>query len=414
MKKLLLLITFLVGYAHAFFELVDLSEHDYELVASDKDESYVYIPACVHTALKTVALHNNISGRAQSLLCWLEQGNVLYPQEPARAACNDLITQSVTSVQELCLANFVQLLDTPDAIVVIDSTDRKKKPKIFSNLLAHVLSVEGNLIVNGLINVPASMNPSSMTGPQGAQGAQGPTGALGQTGNTGPDGFTGFTGFTGNIGATGAIGSTGNTGAPGLSGTNGATGTTGARGATGATGASGVNGFTGFTGLTGPQGATGATGADSIPFTGPSGFLLGLAASYGVFYTTGTGTGIVQTVGPNAAFAFDGSMPVVTPGIINSGTVVTIVSGGVYKINYVIQGVTSSVVGLRINNTINPLTVYAQSSNNSQVIGQAIIRVSDGASIELVNLDTASLDVLNSLGGDRIGAAFSLMIQRLS
>ncbi|BDC34748.1 hypothetical protein Noda2021_07060 [Candidatus Dependentiae bacterium Noda2021] len=416
MKKLLILLLMLTCNTYAMVELSDVTEHDYNLLALHQAKNYVYIPRFIYDALAELSTRQELSKHEMDLLEWLEQGNTLYPLDQTRQIFQNFKQLTSTNQFNLCLSSFAQVLESPDCAVVFQASPDRKKPKIMSNLVSNILSVNGNLIVNGLIITPpvGTLGNSLTQGINGVTGPHGATGAPGVTGNTGADGFTGYTGFTGNVGATGMPGNTGNAGAAGISGINGNTGNSGPRGFTGSTGESGLNGLTGFTGLQGTQGSTGNTGPTSLLVTGPSGVLLGAAASYGVFYTTGLGTGIVQTIPAGSAFTFDGSMPIITPGIVNGGSLLTVVNGGVYKVNYVVQGVTSNVLGLRINGLVDPLLVYAQSSNNSQTVGQAIIRVQPGSTVELVNLNTTSLDVLNSMGGDQIGSAFSLMLQRLS
>lgn len=316
----------------------------------------------------------------------------------------------------LCLLGFADLLKSDEGLISVEFGADRRKPKVYTQLFANILQIGGNLIVNGLINVPNATTTANggVTGPNGVTGPQGPTGPGGQTGFTGGTGLTGLTGLTGNAGNTGLAGATGNTGATGITGTTGVIGALGALGASGNTGNTGTTGFTGFTGPQGSAGVTGNTGATNTltGLTGASGALL--SGSFGYFYTTGVATGVSQTILANAPVTFNGSLPLVTPGLVNGGTSITIAAAGTYKFNYIVQGLTNSVFGLRINGVINQTSIFAQASTNSQDVGEAIITVPAAAVVELVNLNTASLSVLNSMGGDQQGTAYSLMIRRLA
>lgn len=400
MKKFSIILSMLYAtFAQAeLVEVVDLSHGDYELIEQNVSEHYIYFPKHVRNSLCAFAKKNAVVPQScASLIAWLDKGNTVYPSNLTHSVFGDLShnLSYVSDEDELCLAGFAQLVKNDEATISLDYQLSRKKPKVYSQLIANILLIGGNLFVNGTIIQPAQASVSSggATGPNGATGPQGATGPNGPTGPTGDTGQTGFTGFTGNQGATGATGNTGNTGPQGQTGN------------------------TGFTGNAGAQGATGNTGPDTFTgLTGASGVLLGAAASYGYFYTTGLATGVSGTILAGSPATFAGSLPVVTPGLVlgGGGTTITVAAAGTYKLSYIVQGITSSVFGLRINGVDDPTTVFAQSSLNAQDIGEVIITLPAGAVVQLINRDTANLSVLNSMGGDQQGTAFSLTIIRLN
>lgn len=380
-------------------ELVNLSADDQQLVMANNNEAYVHIPSYIHNALSSLAREHTFGAQSAELLQWLNAGNALYPLELAQKAFDEIQPYlGGDQVEEyvLILKNFSVLIQQEEAVVLVQYDANRKKPKVFSQLITNILNIGGNLFVNGSITVPQSSSTISggLTGPNGATGNQGPTGLNGPTGGTGSTGLTGFTGFSGNSGAQGNTGSTGNTG---------------------------PNGFTGFTGTIGLQGAAGATGNTGSTntltgFSGNSGPLLGAAASYGYFYTTGTASGVSGTILANSPAVFQGALPAVTPGVTlgGGGTSITVTNAGLYKISYIVQGMAPSVFGIRVNGTVDQTSIFAQASANAQDYGEAIIAIPAGATVELVNLGTTNLSVLNSMGGDQIGTAYSLMIRRLT
>jgi hypothetical protein len=417
MKKIFILIFFAVSNLYSMYEVTELTDADYALIDESEDNSFVYIPESIKAALKEVEKEKQKSDVARNLLDWLDQGNHLYPMIAAKKVFSPYKDTQSSSHYELGLSHFAQLIDKEDSLVFIDRTTDRKRPKVYTNLIAHILQIGGNLIVNGLITIPVTTNTTNgATGPNGFTGAQGPTGPNGQTGNTGLTGFTGFTGFTGN---SGSMGATGNTGATGVNGSTGFTGNTGNAGFVGLTGFTGNTGALGDTGPRGPrgvQGITGNTGPQSIitGITGATGLLLGAAAAYGYFYTTGAATGVTQTIAGGSSFVFNGFLPATTPGLTFGGSFIGITNAGTYKFNYIVQGVTNSVVGLRVGGVVDETTIFAQSSTNSQNVGEAIITLPAGAQVFLVNLSNTNLTVLNSLGGDVQGTAYSVMVRRLS
>lgn len=401
LKKSLLFILMSVSSIYAqtsMTELVDLSIDDQQLLMAQKDQAYVHIPSYIRDSLSVIAQKSKCGVHSEQLLQWLTAGNTLYPLDLAKKAFEEIqpyLAGDQINEHTLLLKNFSTLLKNEEAIVHVEY-DTRRKPKVFSQLITNILNIGGNLFVNGSITVPTSSTTISggSTGPNGATGNQGPTGLNGPTGETGATGLTGFTGFTGNSGAQGNTGLTGNTG---------------------------PNGFTGFTGTAGSRGAVGATGNTGATntltgFSGNSGPLLGAAASYGYFYTTGTASGVSGTILANSPAVFQGALPTVTPGVTlnGGGTSITVANAGLYKISYIVQGMAPSVFGIRVNGTVDQTSIFAQASANAQDYGEAIISIPAGATVELVNLGTSNLSVLNSMGGDQIGTAYSLMIRRLT
>ncbi|MFZ5953471.1 MAG: BclA C-terminal domain-containing protein [Candidatus Dependentiae bacterium] len=402
LKRFLLIVMVSVSSIYAnthMIELVDLSNDDQQLIMAHKDDAYVHIPSYIRNSLSVLQQKCAFGTHSRQLLQWLNAGNTLYPLDLAKKAFEEIHAYlDLDEIDEhvLSLKNFSVLIKNEEAAVHIQYDAIRKKPKVFSQLITNILNICGNLFVNGSITVPSSSAATSggLIGPNGATGNQGPTGLNGPTGDTGFTGLTGFTGFTGNTGAQGNTGSTGNTGPNGFTGFTGPTGSIGALGATGNTGAN--NTLTGFSGNSGP--------------------LLGAAASYGYFYTTGAASGVSGTILANSPAAFQGALPAVTPGVTlnGGGTSITVANAGLYKISYIVQGMAPSVFGIRVNGVVDQTSIFAQASANAQDYGEAIISIPAGATVELINLGTTNLSVLNSMGGDQIGTAYSLMIRRLT
>ncbi|MEK4928197.1 exosporium leader peptide-containing protein [Bacillus sp. FSL K6-1338] len=154
-----------------------------------------------------------------------------------------------------------------------------------------------------------------------------PTGPTGPTGITGPTGATGFTG----IGITGPTGVTGPTGI-------------GITGPTGVTGPAGI-------GITGPTGVTGPTG---IGITGPTGATgLGILPVFGTI-TSEVGIGFSAVVNTNVNFTIPGPVSGTTLNPVDNS--ITIDTTGVYSVSFsivfVIQAISSSILNLTINDSI--------------------------------------------------------------
>ncbi|OPJ55355.1 DNRLRE domain-containing protein [Clostridium chromiireducens] len=245
------------------------------------------------------------------------------------------------------------------------------------------------------ISIEFSSGGTGSTGATGPTGPTGDTGVTGPTGDTGVTGPTGDTGVTGPTGDTGVTGPTGDTGVTGPTGDTGVTGPTGDTGVTGPTGDTGVTGPTGDTGVTGPTGDTGVTGpTGDIGVTGPTGDTgvtgptgdtgAGLAAD-GYVYELATIADSTVVGGADVPFSNNGPLS----GIIHtpSSTVVTVVSAGVYEINYGISitaGVGSQ-IAIAVNGTVDPSTPITALVATGELFGSAILTLAAGDVITLRN-----------------------------
>ncbi|MDA2657227.1 exosporium leader peptide-containing protein [Bacillus cereus] len=138
------------------------------------------------------------------------------------------------------------------------------------------------------------------------------------------------------------------TGPTGITGPTGATGFTGI-GITGPTGI-GITGPTGI-GITGPTGVTGPTG---IGITGPTGATgLGILPIFGTI-TSEVGIGFSAVVNTNINFTIPGPASGTTLNPLNNS--ITIDTTGVYSVSFsivfVIQAISSSILNLTINDSI--------------------------------------------------------------
>ncbi|WP_411680361.1 DNRLRE domain-containing protein [Clostridium thailandense] len=185
---------------------------------------------------------------------------------------------------------------------------------------------------------------------------------------------------------------TGTTGATGATGATGLTGATGDTGATGLTGATGDTGATGATGATGDTGATGATGA-------------GLAAS-GYVYELATIADSTVVGGADVPFSNSGPLSGIshTPGT----TTITVVSIGVYQVNYNLS-VTAGVgaqMAIAVNGTVDASTPITALVATGEISGSAILVLAAGDVITLRNNSATPL-VLTLAPG--VGAQLTIM-----
>lgn len=132
----------------------------------------------------------------------------------------------------------------------------------------------------------------------------------------------------------------------------GPTGITGPTGATGFTGI-GITGPTGVTGITG-IGITGPTGATGIGITGPTGATgLGILPVFGTI-TSEVGIGFSAVVNTNVNLTIPGPVSGTTLTPVDNS--ITIDTTGVYSVSFsivfVIQAISSSVLNLTINDSI--------------------------------------------------------------
>ncbi|PES41590.1 collagen-like exosporium glycoprotein BetA [Bacillus thuringiensis] len=127
-------------------------------------------------------------------------------------------------------------------------------------------------------------------------------------------------------------------------------------GPTGITGPTGATGFTGI-GITGPTGGTGSTG---IGITGPTGGTgptgatgLGILPIFGTI-TSEVGIGFSAVVNTNINFTIPGPASGTTLNPLNNS--ITIDTTGVYSVSFsivfVIQAISSSILNLTINDSI--------------------------------------------------------------
>jgi hypothetical protein len=182
----------------------------------------------------------------------------------------------------------------------------------------------------------------------------------------------------------------------------GPTGPTGPTGATGATGPTGPTGATGDTGATGPTGATGATGA-----TGPSEGIL----EYAYIYNTG-----LQVVAIEAPVLFSNT-GVITAGITHApgSAQIAIGSAGDYKVDFSVSGVEPNQFALFVNGAAVAEAIYGSGAGTQQNTGQAIITLSAGDVLTLVNHSSAAAVTLQDLaGGTQTNVNASISILKLS
>lgn len=202
---------------------------------------------------------------------------------------------------------------------------------------------------------------------------RGPPGAKGTTGGVGPFGATGPTGAGGGIGVTGPTGSS-------------AIGATGARGPTGrnATGGTGSQGPAGLntTGATGPQGPAGSGAVSTQGPTGPTG--AGLTVIGGYVYST-----VPQTLLPPPAPAATGAINFSSNGYLNgishtAGTTdITILTTGVYKINYSATVEGNGNFYVYVNGSPINLRFYIQNTGIGSILGQGIIALNAGDVVQI-------------------------------
>jgi hypothetical protein len=263
--------------------------------------------------------------------------------------------------------------------------------------------------------VGMAATPSPGSGVVGPQGATGPAGVTGATGPAGVTGATGTAGVTGTAGATGAAGPTGASGLPGTPGMTGPAGPSGAAGPTGASGPagpsgpvgpSGAIGPTGVAGASGAPGATGSTGATGA--TGPTG--PGGTSAYGYVYNE---SAEVVAVEGDVAFDSNGSLLNVSHVAGTDGVVVA--GSGTYLIDFSVSSTQPSQFSLFDNGEAVVGTTYGSGAGTQQDNGQAILTLSAGDVLTLVNHSSAAAVILQSLaGGTQTNVNASMVIEQLS
>jgi hypothetical protein len=313
------------------------------------------------------------------------------------------------------------------------------------------LDVNGNNILDANEITVINYVCNGSTGATGATGTTGSTGTQGTTGATGTSGETGSTGTTGSTGATGLkslvkisnetagencisagqkieggidqnsnnildtseitminyicngnAGATGATGSQGETGSSGTTGTQGETGSTGAVGAQGLQGIQGLQGLQGPQGIQGLTGA-----TGPAGASAHI--DYGYIYNI-----TAQAVAVDAPILFDSNGPLlgITHGLGTSA--VTIDNTGVYIITFSVSGAEANQFGIFINGTSIAQAIYSSGAGTQQNTGMAILQLSAGDTLTVVNHSSAAAVNLESvISGTQANVNASIIIERV-
>lgn len=211
-------------------------------------------------------------------------------------------------------------------------------------------------------------------------------------------------GQIGCTGATGARGPIGITGATGPAGAAGSPGTPGAPGVPGPVGPMGPIGFAGAAGAVGAVGATGATGATGVAGTG------GVLA-YGYVYNL-----TAQTIPIEAAVPFDSNGLLLGVAHTPSSPSIVVLSTGVYVITFsaTVGGQTSQFT-IFVNGVAAPSTVYGSGDQNQQNTGQAILVLTAGDIITLVNHSSAaSVSLPSQVGGTQANVNASVLIERIA
>lgn len=381
-------------------QIFDLTDSDFYLIEHHDYKNLCYIPDAVAYAIIKMANGAPACPKLCALCDWLSKQNRLYTKQELSEQINKLLAHSAIDNDDLrlCLQSYHDSIENGQASIYIDQNDAvfKKRPKVYSSLIAQILRIGGNLIVNGTIQLPNGLAVPT----QGVTGPQGATGPGGDTGISGATGLTGFTGFTGNQGATGQ---------------------------TGATGADSI-GTTGVTGSTGAQGAsiTGNTGASTVGATGASGVLFAQKA-FGTYYLVNNQTGPSSGFGFGATaisygFLAQGStgMIIVGTSFVGSGGVPTILVGGVYKVSFILSarqlagGAGIPVIEFFINNVPTGIRFATPTIvNNQQVYGEAILTIPANATVQVGKIVTGSISTIN-LGGDQFISQASLSFRRIA
>lgn len=304
-------------------------------------------------------------------------------------ACNMLPYDQRCSMQ-LQLEQYKQLLHAGKAYISVcghdegDQTLVTRKNKCFlkvCKLCVGCLSVSGHLFVNG-VDFSALNAIAGAIGATGPQGIQGIAGVLGAIGAAGPQGAQGIAGVLGAIGATGP---------------QGAQGIAGVLGAVGAAGPQGAQGIAGVIGAIGASGATGAQGEPGIP---------GVGGILGFAYACNTAAQTVAA-GGNVTFNLSASpsagITPPTPG----GDSFTIITAGVYLIQYHVRGTPASLTPpsalefeVTSGGTPLPCSTYASSVQSTSlaaagteaVNGFTIVSLPATAIIKLHNITLSSVD----------------------
>lgn len=176
------------------------------------------------------------------------------------------------------------------------------------------------------------------------------------------------------VGAQGPVGPRGPQGIPG------AVGPQGPQGIAGPVGPQGPTGLTGATGATGPQGPTGATGPQ-----GPAGGVLGFADFYALMPSDNA-----TAISPGSDVAFPSTAVIGGSGISRiSTTSFSLENTGVYQVLFQVSATEAGQLVLTLNGTELPYTVVGRASENSQIVGVAIVQTTAANSVLTVRNPSA-------------------------
>ncbi len=162
-------------------------------------------------------------------------------------------------------------------------------------------------------------------------------------------------------------------------------------------------GLTGAMGATGPVGPAGVTGA-----TGPAGPAGGLSACGYLFNQQ------AEVVPIEAAVAFDSNGPLlgVTHAPGNAGLVVT--ASGTYVVDFSVSSVEPGQFALFVNGALAAGTTYGSGAGTQQDNGQAILTLSAGDILTLVNHSSAAAVTLQTLaGGTQTNVNASIVVEKV-
>jgi hypothetical protein len=117
-----------------------------------------------------------------------------------------------------------------------------------------------------------------------------------------------------------------------------------------------------------------------------------------------------------ADITFD-SNGVVTAGITHApGTAgITLGAAGTYTVTFSVSGTEPNQMGLFVNGTLAPGTVYASGAGTQQNSGQGIVTVGAGAVLTVRNhTSSAAVGLATSIGGTQASTNASVTIEKLA
>jgi hypothetical protein len=107
---------------------------------------------------------------------------------------------------------------------------------------------------------------------------------------------------------------------------------------------------------------------------------------------------------------------ILTPGINHApgATGIQIVAAGTYEVTFSVSGVEPSQMGLFLNGSVVPGTVYGSGAGTQQDTGQAIFAVAAGDVLTLRNHSSSAAVTLQTLaGGTQTSVNASVVIEKL-